>query len=246
MLTIAVFTLHAELETEARLLATQLKLPYQPDADYLLTLTPDYLGLQKTGDKALPLYIDFRSGKLNFRRQNTSLRKEALVRALGLKSQTQPYIIDATTGLARDSFVLASFGFQIQMIERSPIIHALIQDGIKRGLNDPDLAPIVQRMHLLQSDALVWLTELTRKPNIIYLDPMFPERKKSALTKIDMRIFHDVVGDDLDADALLYTALACASERVVVKRPRLAAELANKRPNYSLTGSSSRFDVYLI
>jgi len=242
---IAVFTFHSELLPKATELAKELKLPFQPEADYLLLLTPDYLGLQNTHEKSLPRYIDFSSKRMNYRRENISMRKEILIRAMGLKSHTNPRIIDATAGLARDSFLIASLGFHIQLIERSPIIHALIRDAMERALQNFTLAPIVNRMELIQSDAIIWLKNLKEKPDIIYLDPMFPERKKSALSKLDMRIFHDVVGNDLDADALLQTALACAMQRVVVKRPRLAKELSGIKPTYSLSGSSSRFDVYI-
>lgn len=243
---IAVFTNYQELLSDAQRLAEKLKLPFQQEADYLLLLTPEHLSLQKTHDKSLPLFIDFSSGRMNFRRKNLSLRKEALARAMGLKGNVQPRIIDATAGLARDSFILAALGFSVQLIERSPIIHALVNDGIQRGLQDESIAPIVKRMDLIQSDAIVWLENLKEKADIIYLDPMFPERTKSALSKLDMRVFHDIVGDDPDADRLLQTALACASERVVVKRPRLAAELSGVKPTYSLPGSSNRFDIYII
>jgi len=245
MTTIAVFTAHSALKQAAKRLALQLALPFQAEADYLLLLTPDYLSLQKTHEKSLPLYIDFSSKRMNYRRENISMRKETLIRALGLKSRTQPRIIDATAGLGRDSFLLASLGFKVQMIERSPIIHALVSDGIKRAWQNPTTASIVARMELIQSNAIIWLQQAAEKPEIIYLDPMFPTRKKSALSKLDMRIFHDIVGDDPDADALLKTALACAAERVVVKRPRLAVELAGIKPDYSLSGSSSRFDIYI-
>ncbi len=243
---IAVFTTYPELMPKALALAQELKLPFQPEADYLLLLTPDYLGLQKTTEKSLPLYVDFSSKRMNYRRENITMRKEALVRAMGLKSHTQPRIVDTTAGLARDSFLLATLGFNVQLIERSPIIHALVNDGIQRGLQNETLSPIVSRLHLIQSDAIVWLKNIAEKPDIIYLDPMFPERKKSALSKLDMRIFHDIAGDDLDADQLLQQALACASQRVVVKRPRLARELLDLKPTYTLDGSSSRFDIYII
>ncbi len=213
---------------------------------YELVMTDDRLGLQNTDEKSLPLVIDFVAGKMHYRRQQLSLRKEALARALGLKSNKQPTIIDATAGLARDSFVIAALGFHVQLIERSPTIHALVSDGIRRALLNPETASIAQRMHLIQADAITYLQNLKEKPNLIYLDPMFPERKKSALSKKDMRIFHDVVGDDLDADGLLQAALACATDRVVVKRPRLAVELAGIKPSFTLEGSSSRFDIYLI
>lgn len=243
---IAIFTFYAELIPAAKTLAEELALPFQPEADYLLLLTPEYLGLQKTGEKSLPLYIDFSSKRLNYRRENISMQKEALVRAMGLKSHMSPFIIDVTAGLARDSFILASLGFKIQLIERSPIIHALLRDGLKRGLTNPDIAPILKKMELIQSDAIQWLDTLTRKPDIIYLDPMFPERKKSALPKLDMRIFHDIAGEDPDADLLLQKALSCALGRVVVKRPRLAEELAGLKPTYSIIGNSCRFDIYII
>jgi 16S rRNA (guanine1516-N2)-methyltransferase len=154
--------------------------------------------------------------------------------------------VDATAGLGRDSFILASLGFKVRLIERSPIIHALLNDGLQRGLADPALAPIIKNMELIHADAILWLNETIEKPDIIYLDPMFPDRKKSALSKLDMRIFHDIAGDDVDADQLLSTALACAARRVVVKRPRLAEELAGIKPAFALTGSSSRFDTYII
>lgn len=241
---IAVFTIHPELLPAAHALAETLKLPFNDQAEYLLILTPEYLGLQKAHDKSLPLYIDFSSGKMNYRRQHLSIRKEALARALGLKKQTQPTIIDATAGLARDSFIIAALGFDVTLIERSPIIHALIQNGIERAGKIKELADIVQHMHLIHADAGSYLMSIPA-PDIIYLDPMFPERKKSALSKIDMRIFHEIVGPDPDADALFNIALSCAKQRVVVKRPRLAPELANKKPSFSLAGSSCRFDIYL-
>jgi 16S rRNA (guanine1516-N2)-methyltransferase len=61
-----------------------------------------------------------------------------------------------------------------------------------------------------------------------------------------MQILQILIGDDQDADELLETALLCAGNRVVVKRPRLAPALADKAPSHSITGKTSRFDVYLI
>lgn len=246
MTSLAVFTFHSDFLSAAETLAEQLALPFRQEADYLLLLTPHYLCVQKTSEKSLPLYVDFASKRMNYRRNQSHMRHEALIRAMGLKKNTHPRIVDATAGLARESFLLASHGFNVQLIERSPIIHALVTDGMQRGLQDKTLAPIIQRMELIQSNALEWLKKTVEKPHIIYLDPMFPERKKSALSKLDMRIFHDLVGEDLDADQLLETALTCALKRVVVKRPRLAEELSGKKPTYSLSGNSNRFDIYIV
>jgi 16S rRNA (guanine1516-N2)-methyltransferase len=246
---IAVFPTHPDLYSKAISLSKQLGIAcifeISDTYDYLLLLTPDYLGLQKTGAPSKPLFIDFLSGTMRYRRQNASLRKEMLLRALGLKNKSPKKIVDATAGLARDSFILASLGFEVTLLERSPLIFALIEDAIHRALSQSDVAPIVKRLHLIQTDAINWLQN-NASPDIIYLDPMFPERKKTALSKLDMRIFHDIVGEDTDAAPLLKIALTCASERVVVKRPRLAPPLANLLPTFSMEGKSNRFDIYLI
>lgn len=248
---IAVYTKASALYPKAQALAEQLHLPFVQDTlgyDYLLTLTPNYLGILKTNSKSLPLYIDFLSGKMTYRRQHASLRNEALARALGLKHDSSPKIIDATAGLARDSFILAGLGFDVHLLERSPIICALLEDGIQRAEQNAHVAPIVRRLHLIQTDAVLWLQKLAdaENPDIIYIDPMFPERQKSAAVKKEMRIFHDIVGEDLDANELLQTALTCALKRVVVKRPRLAEPLQGPAPSFEIKGSSCRFDIYLL
>jgi 16S rRNA (guanine1516-N2)-methyltransferase len=250
MPTINVITHFAPLTLQAKALAEQLHLSFADDvnsADYSLLLTPDSICLQKNGSKSLPLKIDFLAGKTAYRREHTSLKREALARAMGLKNNTTPKIVDATAGLGRDSFILAGLGFDVMMLERSPIIQTLLSDGIQRALNDPIVGSIARHLQLISTDAIHWLKTLpkTERPDIIYLDPMFPSRTKSALAKKDMQIFHDIVGEDPDADKLLPLALTCATKRVVVKRPRLAMHLANLAPSFSQTGSSCRFDIYL-
>jgi len=246
MLNLAVATSFPALEPDARLLAGKLNLPMAEGKqyDYLLVLTPDYLGLQKCGSKALPVFVDFLSIEMNRRRKQASLKREALARALGLKGQSSAKIVDATAGLGRDSFILACLGFEVILLERSPIVFALLKDGLNRASQNEQLAPIIARMHLIQTDALSWLK--TTQPDLVYLDPMFPEKRKSALVKKNMQFFQEIIGNDVDAETLLQTALTCANNRVVVKRPRLAAPLAGQEPAFCLEGSSSRFDVYLI
>src|SRR5436190_24267612 len=121
-----------------------------------------------------------------------------------------------------------------------------MDDSLKSAQAHNSLSPIIARMTYLQVDAHSWLSQLTTRPEIIYLDPMFPERKKSAAVKKEMVLLQQLVGDDLDADALFHLALTCANNRVVVKRPRLAEPIAGIRPNFSITGKSSRFDIYLV
>lgn len=192
--------------------------------------------------------IDFLSAKLQHRLKTLSLKKEMLARALGLKTNVSKKIIDATAGLGRDSFILAALGFEVTLIERSPIIFPSLEKALKIAKSHEKTAAIIQRMHLIHADSISWLKQLKKNdyPDLIYIDPMFPEKKKSALPKKDMQLFQEIVGEDADAELLLKTALTHAKERVVVKRPRLAEPLGNIEPSFSLTGSSSRFDAYLI
>lgn len=214
------------------------------DYDYLLLLTPQFLGLQKMGEKLNPFYIDFSSGKLFYRSQRAGLRNELLARAMGFKPVQSPRILDATAGLGRDSFILSTLGFEVWMTERSPTLWALLTDALKRAKDHALLLPVIERLHLMHADA----SEVLRKGerfDVIYMDPMFPERKKSASVKKEMAILQDLLGKDDNSTELFELALTCTQQRVVIKRPRLAAYLTGLKPNFSLTGKSSRFDVYL-
>jgi 16S rRNA (guanine1516-N2)-methyltransferase len=125
------------------------------------------------------------------------------------------------------------------------LIGALLEDGLLRAAEDFDVAPIVARMRLLMGNSIEVMRNWEGEPpQVIYLDPMFPHRDKSALVKKEMRLFRPFVGDDLDAPALLEAALNLASHRVVVKRPRKAPLIEGAKPGYALEGKSSRYDIY--
>lgn len=211
--------------------------------DFTLVQTPNGLALCLPETKSKPFMIDFTEGAWIYRLQQASLRKEAIARAMGSHPNKHPRIIDATAGLGRDSFLLAALGFHVTLLERSPIVHALLADALERARAHEKLAPIVNRMQLHCVDACDYLSR--HQCDIVYLDPMFPSRDKSALVKKEMVILQTLLGKDPDTDALFATALTCATQRIVVKRPRLAAGLTGIEPSYSLTGKSSRFDVYL-
>jgi 16S rRNA (guanine1516-N2)-methyltransferase len=176
-----------------------------------------------------------------------------IAKAVGVKAGVYPKVLDATAGLGKDAFVLATLGCHLQMLERSPVVHALLADGLARArefsiYEDPELAQIIARMELLAVDSQDYLAQIAddNRPDVIYLDPMFPDRQKSADVKKEMAAFHHVVGKDEDADSLLEKALAKANYRVVVKRPRKAPFINNKTPSYQLEGKSSRYDIYTI
>lgn len=213
--------------------------------DYLLVVTETHLELQQTNSKHTPFYVDFLSPAANYRRLKGGGTGQLIARALGLKKHPAPTVIDATAGLGADSFVLASLGCKVHCLERSPIIAALLEDGLRRLHQQPEFQNFP--LTLTITDAASYLQSLSsdQYPDVIYLDPMFPERKKAALVKKEMRILRDLVGEDDDAVQLLTIALKSAKKRVVVKRPRLATTIGATKPDLIYAGQSSRFDVYL-
>ncbi|OUS10341.1 hypothetical protein A9Q90_01650 [Gammaproteobacteria bacterium 54_18_T64] len=190
---------------------------------------------------------DFIAGELRHRRLYGGGKNQMILKATGLNKH-KPSVMDLTAGLGRDSYVLATAGARVTMFERQPIVAALLADGLQRlreGGDGEELA-IAQRLFLHRGDSLDCLAALAEQeaPDVIYLDPMFPERGKTAKVKKSMAFFHHLVGSDEDAAALLPLALQTARYRVVVKRPRHAPPLADMKPGLSFEGKSTRFDVY--
>jgi 16S rRNA (guanine1516-N2)-methyltransferase len=231
-------------------LAQQLQLPLITHPDntfhYLLVITDTHLELRDTHNPRLkPVYVDFLSNAAQYRYQQGGGKNQLIARAVGIKGNFKPTIIDATVGLGGDALVLTNLGCKVQGIERSPIIAALLQDGLTRyQQHSPNIG-----FSLTVANAIDYFTVLQpdQFPDVIYLDPMFPERQKSALVKKEMRLLRDLVGDDADATLLLTTALTRAKKRVVVKRPRLAERIiAEPEPDIVFKGASCRFDCYLI
>ena len=226
--------------------AARLGLALGGEAQFALQLGEAGLQLVELGPQAPgPVRVDFVEGAAAHRRQFGGGSGQMIAKAVGVQPGVRPRVLDATAGLGRDGFVLASLGCPVTLIERQPLIAALLEDGLARARGDRDVAPIAAQMQLLSGNAIelmgAWQGE---PPQVIYLDPMFPHRDKSALVKKEMRLFRPFVGDDLDAPALLAAALALASHRVVVKRPRKAPIIAGAKPGYALEGKSSRYDIY--
>lgn len=237
----------AGLETSARRLAAELGLPLHGQGEAaLLLLTPVRLELREVAaDAAGPVYADFVGGRADHRRRYGGGRGQLLARAVGLKGGAAPSIIDATAGLGRDAFVLASLGAKVTLLERSPVVGALLADALRRAHIDPVVAAIADRMQLYVEDAATFLRTLSARPDVVYLDPMYPHTNKSALQKKELRLFRAVVGPDDDAAKLLEAARCAAQGRVVVKRPVNAPFLAGVKPNGKLASKNTRFDLYL-
>jgi len=232
---------------QADIWASRLGLSSHVDeAVFALQLGESGLQLQLLGPQAPgPVRVDFIEGGAAHRRQFGGGSGQMIAKAVGIQPGIRPSVLDATAGLGRDAFVLATLGCEMILFERQPLIAALLEDGLARGREDAEVRAIVERMCLRQGNAIELMTQWQGEPpQVIYLDPMFPHREKSALVKKEMRLFRPFVGDDLDAGLLLEQALQLASHRVVVKRPRKAPAIDGPRPGYSLEGKSSRYDIY--
>lgn len=213
---------------------------------FALSTDKGYLELLKTNEPKLGgIYVDFISGAMAHRRQFGGGRGEAVAKAVGIKGDYLPTVIDATAGLGRDAFVLAAIGCKVTMFERHPVVAALLDDGLNRAYQNVEIGNwLIDRLSLIYSNSLDKLSDITDKPDVVYLDPMFPHRQKSALVKKEMRIFQELVGSDSDADGLLLSAREIAKKRVVVKRPDYAPFLAEQKPTSSVKTKNHRFDIY--
>ena len=204
--------------------------------------------------------IQFHQGANNHRRQFGGGKSQLIAKAVGISPGVSPRILDTTAGLAGDAFVFASLGAQVTAVERSALL-ALMLDHAKavamRSIDtaetmDASLHETLSRLTFINTDSLDYLRSAAGEtPEVVYLDPMFPARKKSALVKKEMVVLQRLLGETSDVSAdnerqLLESALNCASHRVVVKRPRHAKPIAGVEPSYAMQGKSTRFDIYPI
>ncbi|OIQ25000.1 class I SAM-dependent methyltransferase [uncultured Vibrio sp.] len=237
-------------------LASRWGLEHSQESVFALVLTQDHLELRKLDEPKLgAIFVDLVGGAVGHRRKFGGGKGQSIAKAAGLNKGATPRVLDATAGLGRDAFVLASLGCHVQMVERHPVVAALLDDGLARAKQDSEIGHwVTERMSLIHAsshDALDSLCqdESFEKPDIVYLDPMYPHpenKKKSALVKKEMRVFQSLVGADNDADDLLTPALALATKRVVVKRPDYAPWLSDKKPSMAIETKKNRFDVYVL
>ena len=233
------------IESVAKKLAQTLELPLaKADAvipGLFLNITAAGLMLRDGRDPRLgPVYVDFTHLDLRPYSSNLS-RRQPLARAFGKKARS---IIDATAGYCQDALLLALMGFRVIAVERSAVVTALAEDGLKRFETQTG-ASLNKRLQLVNQDSRNFLVSRAPRPDAVNLDPMFPpKRKKSAAVKKEMRLLRDLVGDDADALELFEVSRRVAQDRVVVKRPDDAPPLAPD-PSMALPGKLVRYDVYL-
>ncbi|NUE65961.1 class I SAM-dependent methyltransferase [Snodgrassella sp. ESL0253] len=235
------------LPTHLKNLFATEKLHYQPQppAQGLYLLYEDSgLALAKAGHKGV-VRVDFVQGTARHRRLFGG--GELLARAVQAKNQ--PLVWDATGGLGRDAFVMASLGLEVVVFEHNPYVYALLADGLQRALADEQTTSIAQRISLYYGSIILLQTEQKQipLPAVVYLDPMYPQKQKSAAVKKEMAYFHELLGtaDANNDKALLLAAQKFAQKRVVVKRPANGVVLAEKTPAFQYLGKTTRFDGYM-
>lgn len=171
------------------------------------------------------------------------LGRELLVKAVRVRGVEEIRVFDATAGLGEDSMLLAAAGFSVTMCESDPVIAALLADGLRRAVDDPALSGIVGRMSLAEGDSIEILPLLAEAPDVVYLDPMFPARTKSAAVKKKFQLLHRLESPCADEASLMDAAFAAHPRKIVVKRPIKAPVLAGVRPSHSISGKAVRYDV---
>lgn len=205
-----------------------------------LELRRDDEGLALVGD-GMVLRADFM--RLLPRLRPDRLGRELLVRAARVRGVEAPTAVDATAGLGEDSLLLAAAGFTVTMFEKDPVIAALLRDALERAASDPQLAGVAARMTLVEGDSVAGLRELDFSPDVVFLDPMFPERTKSAAVKKKFQLLHHLERPCDNEEELLDTALAARPRKIVIKRPPKGPWLAGAKPSHSIAGKAVRYDV---
>ncbi len=237
----------------AQQVAAELNYPFSAtanDADTatLLVVDIDDAWLQlNTEPRPGPVAVDFDAPALQFRRR--SGHNELLGRAVGIKQGSLPRVLDATAGLGRDAYVLADSGCQVRLIERSPVLAWLLEQAIQKALISAiaGVREAATRMSVTAADSIDQWAEIGE---VVYLDPMFPDRRQKAAAKKDLTLLQhlhgpqgEVAADD-EAAALFDWAMSQPASRVVVKRGLKDAGLGGK-PTFCLKGKAIRFDVYV-
>ena len=189
--------------------------------------------------------IDFVGGAVGHRFRTSAGQVQVLHKAAGFSKGIVPTVVDATAGLGRDAFLLASMGAQVTLIERSPEVYALLLDALERArAAGPEFAEIVARMTLIHGDSKNLLPNFSA--DVVLVDPMHPERKNSALVKKEMRVLRQLVGADVDALDLMQAAFRSAHKRVVLKWPLRAESLVGlPKPTHQYLGKTTRYDVFV-
>lgn len=200
------------------------------DTKFLLEINHDALSLRAVCQPKLKPFC------LDFNRARPGKGKDPLLRAIGTHTYS---VIDATAGWCSDALHIARHDIKVLAIEQNRIVAALATHAMKK-ITQPDLK---KRFTLMNGDSVEVLDSLAQSPDVIYLDPMYPDKNKNSATKKELTLLRDIVGVQENSQQLFARAMAWAKHRVVVKRPHYAPPLAAGKVGETRS-KLVRFDIY--
>ncbi len=212
--------------------------------NYIFLLENGILYLRDLFTNIPAVTMDFCGGKMKSRMLSSGHKNE-LIKALSIKNNLKIRILDTTSGFGKDSFILASKGAKVIMLEQNPLIFNITNNALQRAAKNSDIKYIVSNIHIYNIEASEFLESYCDEPfDCIYLDPMFPKRNKNALVKKEMQMFHKLAyyGNNKE---LFQLAILKAKHKVVVKRMLHDEVLIPLKPSYQILGKNIRFDVYV-
>jgi len=213
--------------------------PCDKHPELLLRIGKDGLYLERNG---LTVQADFE--EMLPRLKTNNLRGELLVKAAKLsKGKEGPTAVDATAGFGEDSFLLAASGFFVTLFEYDKVIFELLRDAVERGKNNPELSDILNRMTVVSGDSVEGMKRLDFTPDVVYLDPMFPERNKSGLIKKKFQLLQKLETPCDNGEELLSSAISTGAHKIIIKRPLKGAPLTAHKPSYTIEGKAILYDV---
>ena len=227
-----------EMIDRAKALAQKLGVPLCDEIGKELTLLVEKEGLSLCG-YGLSYMGDFE--KLLKRVSKGRLFHEMLVHVAKTKKEN-PIAIDATAGMGEDAFLLAAYGYKVYLFEQNPVVAALLSDAMDRALEQDELSQIIARMHLVEKNSIEGMEEIAEEIDLIYLDPMFPARQKSGLINKKLQLIQKLEQPCMREEDLLEAAIAKKPKKIVIKRPLKGANLADKKPSYTIKGKAIRYD----
>lgn len=180
------------------------------------------------------------------RLKDNNLRGEMLVKAARIKDKEHPAVIDCTAGMGEDSFLLAAAGFNVTAYEYNPVVAALLEDTVERAKDITLLCEAVSRLDVRYGDSIQALGSLKQSVDVIFLDPMFPQRQKNALVKKKFQLIHKLESPCANEEEMLHAALEAHPHKIVIKRPLKGPYLAGVKPGFSLEGKAIRYDVIVL
>lgn len=229
-------------DEEALALSEHIGVPLSDTMGEGLTLLMEKSGLSLVG-YGLRYQGDFK--EMLRRIMGGRLRHEMLVKIAKTKTE-HPIAIDAAAGMGEDALLLAAAGYTVYLFERDAIVAALLRDTMRRAEQIPELTQIVSRMHLTEGDSIELMSSVPEQPELIYLDPMFPARRKSGLINKKLQLIQKLEQPCAQEEDLLRAAAAMHPEKIVIKRPLHSPFLADKKPGYTVKGKAIRYDVIVL